>query len=696
MNLNKYMQFRNNEFHEKKHSYLTTPMNSYLSINDKNILRRNTDNSYYQTINNQSSNNNLNHTNQTTNNSYRIHSNTSSITQDVRRHNNVIFNNYNYKTFNKPLNIKKNPISFYKGKNPKQTPLKKYIKISNINKINRNNNNNKNFKTFNSNNIINTSKNQFSNSKNYNSNIYDSEEIDYINMKLNFKLLEQKISHLNNIILPKDVYSSEYQNLSLNNKNIYKNIIPNSFFFDRSAMQKFDTDIYLNENNDQAKFSQYKNFENLKSYILDKKANENSDYIYNLKRRQDKNLINRIHNSNFNIYKEHLAFQKEFEYLNIPQNKNGKENDEIKNNVIENQNELNDIYYNTVDIKNEIIPNKIYTKETYSFNIPSKKYPNRYISMNNNNLNETINTKNFSNNISNLSNNSTSNNKSENYKISNLSEIIYSAENKINNKEKNFRTSDLIIQNVFSYNHHIDDRSKIEKKESINTSKNNEKVDETGKEIVNNDNKEINKNKNDDIKDCNYDDESEKEGERVINSLLAQVTKNSSDKENILMILNKGKNETKSSNNNDNTNLILSPNNKEETDISSNKNNININNKNKKKVTFDDHLIFINYNEKEKVTKFKIIEDKKISQFKPKDISEYLKILTSNTTENKIKPILVNVKKINYNNIVKKKKSNKNKQNQFLKRNIDYIKKVQKKGNNNISKEKAKKNKLKK
>jgi hypothetical protein len=310
--------------------------------------------------------------------------------------------------------------------------------------------------------------------------------------------------------------------------------------------------------------------------------------------------------------------------------------------------------------------------------------------MNNNNI------KNNSNNISNLSNNTSNNNKSENYKISNLSEIIYNAVNTANNKGKNFKTSDLIIQKVFSYNHHIDDRIKNEKKESINTSKDKEKVDETGKEIVNNDNKEINKNKNDDIKDDNYDDESEKEGERVINSLLAQVTKNSSDKENILMILNKGKNETKSSNNNNNTNLNLSPNNKEQTDISSNKNNININNNNKKKVTFDEHLIFINYNEKEKVTKFKIIEDNKTSQFKPKDLSEYLKILTSNTTENKIKPILVNVKKINYNNIVKKKKSNKNKQNQFLKRNIDYIKKVQKKGNNNSSKEKVKKNRLKK
>ena len=692
MNLNKYMLFKNNNLHEKKHSYLTTPMNSYLSINDKYNIRKNTDNSLYQAINNQSSNNNLNYSNQTSNNSYRINSNVSSITQDVRRHNKVIINNY--KTPNKPLNIKKSPINFYNAKNLKQTPLNKYIKISKINKINRNNNNNKNFKTFNSNDIISTSKNQFKNHNNYSPNIYDSEEIDYINMKLNFKILEQKINHLNNIILPKDVYSSEYQNLTLNNKNFYKHIIQNSSYFDRNAFQKFDTDININDNNDQTIFSQDKNIENLTSNRLDKKSFEKNNYIYNLKRRQNKNLINRIHNSNYNIYKEHLILQKEFEYLNNPQNKNGIQNDEIKNNVIENKNELNDIYYNTVDIRNEIIPNKNYSKEAYSFNIPCKQFTNNFISMNNS-LKETSNIKNNSNNISSLTNNTTNNNKSDNYKITNLSEIIYNSVNKENNKEKNFKSSDLIIQNVFSYNPYIDNRSKIEKKESINTSKDKGKIDENEKELVKNDNKEIN-NKNDEVNDENYDDESEKEGEKVINSLLAQITKNSLNKEDILMILNKGKNEAKSSNNNDNNNNILSPNNKEETDISSNKNNININNNKKKKVTFDDQLIFINYNEKEKVTKFKIIEGNKTSQFKPKDLSEYIKILSSNITENKIKPILINVKKINYNNIIKKKKSTKNKQNQFLKRNIDYIKKVQKKGSNNISKEKYKKNKLKK
>jgi len=695
MNLNKYMLFKNNVNNEKKHSYLANPMNSYLSINDKYNLRKNTDNSYFQSIKNKSSNNNLNYTNQTTNNSYRITSNTSSINKDVKRHNYIIINNNNYKTLNKPMNIKKSPLSFYKDKNSKQTPLNNYIKISSINKINknRNNNNNKNFKTFKSNDMINQSKNQFSNSNNYNPNIYDSEEIDYINMKLNFKLLEQKISHLNNIILPKDVDSSEYQNLTLNNKNFYKNIIQNASYFGRNELQKFHTDFYLNDNYDQTKLSQANNIENLTNYILDKKSNEKSNYIYNLKKRQNKNLINRIHNSNYNIYKEHLAFQKDFEYLNNPQYKNGIENDEIKTNVIENKNELNDIYYNTMDNRNEIKPVKNFTKEAYSFNIPSKKFTKKFI---NNNLNEANNNiKNYSNNISNLSNNTFNINKSDNYKIINLSEIIYNAVNNANNKEKNFKTSDLVVQNVFSYNHHLDNISKIERKEIIDNSKDKEKFDETQKVLVNNDNKEIDENNKNDAKEENYDDESEKEGEKVIKSLLAQVTRNALNKDNIIMILNKEKNETKSYNNNDNTNYILSPNNKDDTDNSSNKNNININNEKKKKVTFDEQLIFINYSEKEKVTKLKIIKGNKTSQFKPKDISEYIKILTSNTTENKIKPILINANKIIYNNIVKKKKSIKSKQNQFLKKNIDYIKLVQKKGSNN-SKEIGKKNKLKK
>ena len=695
MNLNKYMLFKNNELKEKKHSYLANPMNSYLSINDKYNLRKNTDNSYFQSIKNKSSNNNLNYTNQTTNNSYRITSNTSSINKDVKRHNYIIINNNNYKTLNKPMNIKKSPLSFYKDKNSKQTPLNNYIKISSINKINknRNNNNNKNFKTFKSNEMINQSKNPFSNSNNYNPNIYDSEEIDYINMKLNFKLLEQKISHLNNIILPKDVDSSEYQNLTLNNKNFYKNIIQNASYFGRNELQKFHTDIYLNDNYDQTKLSQTNNIENLTNYILDKKSNEKSNYIYNLKKRQNKNLINRIHNSNYNIYKEHLAFQKDFEYLNNLQYKNGIENGEIKNNVIENKKELNDIYYNTMDNRNEIKPVKNFTKEAYSFNIPSKKFTKKFI---NNNLNEANNNiKNYSNNISSLSNNTFNINKSDNYKIINLSEIIYNAVNNANNKEKNFKTSDLVVQNVFSYNHHLDNISKIERKEIIDNSKDKEKFDETQKVLVNNDNKEIDENNKNDAKEENYDDESEKEGEKVIKSLLAQVTRNALNKDNIIIILNKEKNETKSFNNNDNTNYILSPNNKDDTDNSSNKNNININNEKKKKVTFDDQLIFINYSEKEKVTKLKIIKGNKTSQFKPKDISEYIKILTSHTTENKIKPILINAQKINYNNIVKKKKSIKSKQNQFLKKNIDYIKLVQKKGSNN-SKEMSKKNKLKK
>ena len=106
----------------------------------------------------------------------------------------------------------------------------------------------------------------------------------------------------------------------------------------------------------------------------------------------------------------------------------------------------------------------------------------------------------------------------------------------------------------------------------------------------------------------------------------------------------------------------------------------------KKKVTFDDKLIFINYNRKEKVPNLHISDsDNKNIEFKTRDISKYLYILASKTITNNIKPIILNVNKIDYNSIINKEKINKS--NNIIKRNIDFIKLVQKR---NFSKEKYK------
>ena len=67
-------------------------------------------------------------------------------------------------------------------------------------------------------------------------------------------------------------------------------------------------------------------------------------------------------------------------------------------------------------------------------------------------------------------------------------------------------------------------------------------------------------------------------------------------------------------------------------------------------------------------------------------MSKYIKKLTSNN--NRLKPIIINANKANYNNIINKikikntnSKINKIKTNQIIKKNIDYIKEVEKRNN---------------
>ena len=96
---------------------------------------------------------------------------------------------------------------------------------------------------------------------------------------------------------------------------------------------------------------------------------------------------------------------------------------------------------------------------------------------------------------------------------------------------------------------------------------------------------------------------------------------------------------------------------------------------------------YINYYQDFKVTNLHITDsDDKTINFKPKNISKYLKKLTTNAY--KIKPIIINSNKLNYNNIINKiqinntnMKINKIKASQIIKKNIDFIKEVQKKNN---------------
>jgi hypothetical protein len=175
------------------------------------------------------------------------------------------------------------------------------------------------------------------------------------------------------------------------------------------------------------------------------------------------------------------------------------------------------------------------------------------------------------------------------------------------------------------------------------------------------------------LDNINNDDNDKDEDGKIINSLIAQISQQIRDEK------EKEKEEQKNKINK----------------INNNQNKISIK---KKKVTFDENLIYINYNQKYKVTNLHITDmDDKTLKFKPKDISKYLKILKSNININKIKPIIINTDKIDYNNIINNiNKINKinnisSQRNEKIKRNINFIKVVQKRGNiykNSIEKNK--------
>jgi hypothetical protein len=94
--------------------------------------------------------------------------------------------------------------------------------------------------------------------------------------------------------------------------------------------------------------------------------------------------------------------------------------------------------------------------------------------------------------------------------------------------------------------------------------------------------------------------------------------------------------------------------------------------KSDKKVSFDDHLIYINYDEDEYVTNLVISDNNgKTIPYKEKDFTKYLRLLTSVSHTSKIKPAILNIEKKHKN----KKKT------KIMKRNIEYLKEVAKSGN---------------
>jgi hypothetical protein len=405
---------------------------------------------------------------------------------------------------------------------------------------------------------------------------------------------------------------------------------------------------------------------------------------------------------------------------NIITNKNNRKNIKRKNKESENLSEIADNLVDILHKKQEKQKDKITDEITYKenellpFKMPDKiKIKNKFFIPK-----KRINIKK----AKKILNNNYINNTE--YSISNLPEIFYksnkreSCENNINNN-KNNKNNELIVEHVFDYNHsdynkikENNDTINIFNKENIlsrNTYKHNKenrprKNSKDKKHLYNEEIIVINNN-NDKLNSNNSYDKYDEEGEKVINSLIAQASQNNQNEEDIknINIIEKDKDNPL---NKIPKNIII-PKNINNEDIHKNLHGQikkNINKKQDKKVSFDENLIYINYNQNNKVINFNVSNQKnKFIQFKPINISKYFKILSSETEMNKLKPVILNANKINVNNIIneitKKEENKKNKSNNIIslknkitQRNIDFIKIVQERGTvYNVSKEKARK-----
>ena len=686
MNLNnEYFLKRYNNIKTKKQIYFNTLPNKpkmTLKMNKNNYTNNNS-----HLFNNTIENKKINRLNRINNSSLEDNSlynqDKTQINQDIIGYNNYIINaNTSLNSIDVPILDIKKKNSFSYGKNLLNLGLANYVKNTKIFNLKCLNNTN-----------TNGSINTLNNSNNYNSNLYNNTDIEYMNMKLNFKLLEQKISQLNNIILPNTDTNHLINNININN--IHSNY--DSYFINEYPMKQNMTDIYSNSK--LKKFIKKReiddnNYEEINN--LNKNRKIVKHFIYNLK---NKNNDNKYENMN-----------KEKIIINKNNRKNIKRKNKESDNLSEIADNLIDILHKKQEKQKDKITDEITNKENefLPFKMPDKiKIKNKFFIPK-----KRINIKK----AKKILNNNYINNTE--YSISNLPEIFYksnkreSCENNINNNSQKHKNNELIVEHVFDYNH--SDNIKIkENNDSINIfNKENILSRNTNKHYKENRVKKNSKDKkhlfneeiiiinnNDRLNSNNSIDKYDEEGEKVINSLIAQASQTNPNEEDIKNI------DIKEKDINNPLNKI--PKNINNEDIHKNLHEQikkNINKKQDKKVSFDENLIYINYNQNNKVLNFNVSNQKnKFIQFKPINISKYFKILSSDTEMNKLKPVILNANKINVNNIIneitKKEENKKNKsnnsislKNKITQRNIDFIKIVQERGTvYNISKEKARK-----
>ena len=604
--------------------------------------------------------------------SYFTEHNQTQINRDIYGYNNYIINKNSFNTINfsskKNHKSKQESISNF---NYSETPnyLTTYESKSNL-KFNGINNYDfqHQYQTTNPNNIDNS---------------FNNSDIKFMNMKLNFKILQQKLTHL------KDIASS-------NEKNIYKtpfkiNINTLSGFNSATKANNYPIKVFRSEvmNNNNNKLKKIVNLKTKENEILYQKNKRKNDIINNNMQSKKNHILNQ------NIITDNKKIK-----FDLIKNKINSKKEKIhwKERYFTNDNSLTKNYKKDESELSQLADNIL------AYNKSSENLENNYFIKE-----KSLETPNIKNLLQKKNNIIKNNNKNNNYKyISNeLEEISLNKEHN-QNENNNEQNLNLMIEHIFSYNSSENKKELSEKNtdkgKANRRNKNNKNINivQTNNFILNhltedlrnkrekgpkNENtyNDINldkdnkikaiKNNEEELNDDN-DNNTEDDGDKIINSLIATASQNFKRVKEMTInnsITDFEKNFMKESNSNNYKN---------------------------KKVSFDDELVYINYHQDYKVTNLHITDnDNKTIQFKPKDISKYIKKLTSNNI--KLKPIIINSNKTNYNNIINKikikntnSKINKIKTNQIIQKNIDFIKEVEKRNNSrekSRSKEKYKK-----
>ena len=597
--------------------------------------------------------------------SYFTESNQSQINRDIYGYNNYIINKNSFNTIN--FTSKKNNNS-------------KLSNISNFNYTETPNylstyESNSNFKL---NNGISSSQ-YFSTIQNNSNNTVNNNDIRFMNMKLNFKILQQKLSHLNDIAISngKNTFQTPYKtNNYSNNHSIYNTDYSSNNYpikvFKSVNISNYNRPKKLlksnpNEEGKNKNIFQKKNLLNKLKMIKNKISNNNNNNFpfkidnendlfkikFNKNKNKDNNYIKDRYNNNDNSFKRQNT--KEESELSI-----------LADNIIE-MNKSSGNFENNYHIKDksmEISDFKSNNKVNIIKNIKNKNKKNKYIfkEMTEDSLNKEF--------------NRTQTNNEQNFNL--IIEHIFSYDfsdnkknltkenfHKIKNQSKNRNNKNInIVQTNNFILHNLTEQEDNKKEENIKIEKN--IVDINFIKDKQNVKKHNEKSLEDDIENNDEDD-----GDKIINSLIATASQNIKNKE---------------ENNKDN--FI-------------NEFDNNLKKGNKKNITFDDNLVYINYHQDFKVTNLHITdnEDKTIN-FKPKDFSKIIKKLTNNNY--KLKPIILNSNKSNYNNIINQikikninNKINKIKTNQTIKKNIDFLKEVKKRNNSKERSQSKDKNKKK-